>query len=42
MCEECRNCQFHRNCINGLYCVKLNEYVQYSNVKKCQSKKKQL
>lgn len=40
MCDECRNCKFHRNCINGLYCLKLKEYVQYSNIKKCQSKKK--
>nr|DAZ14006.1 MAG TPA: hypothetical protein [Caudoviricetes sp.] len=38
MCEECGNCQFHRNCINGLYCLKLKEYVQYARTKKCESK----
>lgn len=38
MCDECRSCQFHRNCINGLYCMKLEEYVQYANPRKCKTK----
>ena len=29
MCDECKDCQFRRNCINGLYCMKIKEYVQY-------------
>lgn len=30
MHSECQSCEFHRNCINGLYCLKLKKYVQYS------------
>lgn len=36
-CVECKNCEFHRNCINGLYCMKLKKYVEYSHSKQCES-----
>ncbi|EFB31759.1 hypothetical protein HMPREF0971_02039 [Segatella oris F0302] len=42
MYDDCRNCQFHRNCINGLYCMKLKEYVQYCQRKKCETKTERL
>nr|DAS26191.1 MAG TPA: hypothetical protein [Caudoviricetes sp.] len=33
-----RECRFRRNCINGLYCTKINEYVEYSLKKECETK----
>ena len=42
MYEECGNCKFHRNCINGLYCLKLKKYVQYNPPKICKTKTENL
>ncbi len=42
MCDECKDCQFRRNCINGLYCMKIKEYVQYVPFQKCKFKTKDL
>lgn len=36
MHEDCSVCRFRRNCINGLYCMQLNDYVQYTKKKKCE------
>lgn len=41
MNKECQSCDSHRNCINGLYCLKLKKYVQYAFEKECETKTKQ-
>ena len=38
MYSGCLRCDFHRNCINGLYCVKLKVYVEYARKKECEIK----
>lgn len=39
MYDECQICESHRNCINGLYCLKLKKYVQYALEKECETPK---
>lgn len=31
--NECLNCPYSRNCLNGLYCTIAEIYVQYGSVK---------
>ena len=31
--NECLNCPYSRNCLNGLYCTIARIYVQYGSVK---------
>ena len=31
MNDKCRQCQYARNCINGIYCTELGKYVQYGH-----------
>lgn len=33
--KVCEGCQFTRNCINGLFCMKLKIYVEYYSIKAC-------
>ena len=33
--SPCKGCDRTRNCINGLYCTKLLQYVEYVRTKAC-------
>lgn len=35
MTEDCNKCKHGRNCINGRYCQKLKQYVEYSKETNC-------
>ena len=28
---KCQQCEFHRHCINGMYCLKYKKYVEHAN-----------
>jgi hypothetical protein len=39
MPNDCLSCPYAYNAINGLYCSKIKEYVEYNKEKKCDIKK---
>lgn len=39
MHPDCHLCKEKRNCINGVYCVKCNEYIEYTKNKICDESK---
>ena len=35
--DKCTSCKQSRNCINGLYCMALKQYVEWSTSSPCTS-----